>query len=117
MPRIELVVQFGTREEEVKAKETLYSIRDHFLILLCLIVADVLLKGIVRIQHLLDPVTAPRVDQILSYFLTFIVLIFALFGGAELALHAFKSMRDTALQLFLKPRTQSSVTDVQNPKP
>jgi hypothetical protein len=91
----------------VSARDTLRSIRDHFLILLFLIATDVCLKGVLHVQHILDSITVGRLDQILSYFLVFIVLIFAVFGGAELTLHGFKSMRDTALKLYPKGEAQS----------
>jgi hypothetical protein len=57
----------------VRVIGTLLAIRDHFLILLCLIVADLVLKGVLHAgQHQFDPTVVVRIDTILSWFLVFI---------------------------------------------
>ena len=94
------------------AKDTLHSIRDHFLILLSLILADVALKAVLKFQSLLDEVTVNRLNAILSYFLISITVIFALFASVELTLHAIKSVRDTASRLFPKTADPQIVSKV-----
>lgn len=87
----------------VRAKETIHAIGNHFLILLCLIGGDFILKGILRLgQQVLGGLTVQWVEAVLSYFLIFIILIFTLFGAAELILHAVKSTLETVSRLFPK---------------
>ncbi len=102
----------------MQAKDTIYAIANHFLILLCLIAGELILKGILHpSQQVLGPITVSRIDSILSYFLIFIVLIFTLFSSAELILHAAKSAAETAMRLFPKTITSKSATQEQDRGP
>lgn len=90
----------------MKAKETLLSILDHFVILLCLIATDFALKAILHFQFFSDSIGTANLNQILTYFLIGAVLVFTIFAFVQLTLHAFKSTKDLLSELFPKSPNQ-----------
>jgi hypothetical protein len=88
-----------------RTKSTLREIWSHLLIILSLIAVDLILGGALYLGKQffdLDPYFANLIQRILSYFLVFIVLIFVLFGAAQLVLHAIKNFAFTYHYLFSK---------------
>lgn len=95
-------------------KGTIYAIRDHFLVVLALISADLILKAVLHFgTSLLDAETIEEISYILAKFLVGVVLIFSIVSCLELFLHGLKNLWTTFNRLF-RPTKQTSSLAVQN---
>ena len=94
---------------------TIYAIRDHFLIVLALIVADLALKGVPHLgRSLLDSDAVDALGYILRWFLVGVVLIFTVFSCLELLLNGVKSLTVTFNRLFRPSPNETVELSVQN---
>ena len=99
---------------ELRTTETLSAIRNHFLILLSLILADIGLKLVLHVSgQSIDEDAVKYINAILSTFLVFVVFIFTLFAGTELVLYALKNILETVTRLFPGKKVAEAPSPIQ----